>query len=97
MVLALREGPKISEDKILTEKVRILMFRRVTIRGHNPPQGSPRKFSAGVSPRVLQGLCGVLLGSAGFAEVFGGSDPMLVTLENCWRGKGLQGFLAFRH
>ena len=74
-----------------------LKFRRVTIRvGHNPPRGSPRKFASQralrgslrglcrVSPRVLRGLCGALRGSAGFSEVFRGSDPMLVTLANCW-------------
>ena len=54
--------------------------------------------SAGVSQRALrgslQGFCGVsarvLRGSAGvrgtFRRFFGGSDPMLVTLGNCWTG-----------
>ena len=36
----------------------------------------------------LRGFCGVLRGSAGVREIFrgfsGGSDPMLVTLRNCW-------------
>ena len=70
--------------------------------GHNPPRGSPRKFASqralrgslrglcGVSPRVLRGLCGVLRGSAGFSQGFSrffrGSEPMLVTLRNCWIG-----------
>ena len=64
--------------------------------GHNAPRGSPRKFASqgalrgplrglcGVSPRVLRGLCGALRGSAEFSEGFRGSDPMLVTLGNCW-------------
>ena len=57
--------------------------------GHNPPspRGSPRKIA---SHRVLRGLCGGLFegsagslrGSAGFSE---GSDPILVTLGNCWK------------
>ena len=38
----------------------------------------------GVSPRVLRGLRGALRVSAGFSEVFGGSDPMLATLGHCW-------------
>ena len=38
----------------------------------------------GVSARVLRGLCGVLRGPRDFPRVFGGSDPMLVTLGNCW-------------
>ena len=62
-------------------------------RGNNPPQGSPRKLA---SQRVLRGLCRGLFkgsagsprgsggspGSAGFSE---GSDPILVTLGNCWK------------
>ena len=40
----------------------------------------------------LRGLCGglseVLRGSAGFSEAFRGSDPMLVTLANCWNYGG---------
>ena len=38
--------------------------------------------SARVSSRVLRGLRGALPGSAGFFE---GSEPVLVTLGNCWR------------
>ena len=65
--------------------------------GHNPPRGSPRKFapqgalqglsegSAGVSPRVLRGSAGFCGGPRDFPRVFGGSDPMLLTLGNCWR------------
>ena len=71
-------------------------FRRVTIRGHNPPRGSQRRFasqrgflrgfwpSAGVSSTVLRGSAGfrrLLWESTGFSE---GSDPILVTLRNCW-------------
>ena len=76
--------------------------------GHNPPRGSSRKFA---SQRVLRGLCGGLFegsagsprgsaglrGSAGFSE---GSDPMLVTLGNCWSrgasGGCLQGVQILR-
>ena len=76
----------------------ILKFRRVTIRGAQPSARLSEEIclsegSAGVSPRALRGLsegsagslrglCGVSGGSAGFSEVFGGSDPMLVTLRN---------------
>ena len=59
----------------------LLKFRRpwVTIRGASPraPRGS------------LRGLCGDSAGLCGgprdFPRVFGGSDPMLVTLGNYWR------------
>ena len=60
---------------------------REALRGNLPLRGLCRGLSegsAGVSPRVLRGLCGALRGSAGFSEGFGGSDPMLVTLGNCW-------------
>ena len=61
----------------------------VTLEGHNPPPGSPRKFA---SRRVLRGLCrglfegsaglrGVLRGSAGVHGISDGSDPILLTLE----------------
>ena len=52
------------------------------------PSGSARlseeiclsEGSAGVSPKVLQGSAGF---ARDFPRVFGGSDPMLVTLRNC--------------
>ena len=40
----------------------------------------------GVSPRVLRGLCG---GPRDFPRFFGGSDPVLVTLRNCWESRGI--------
>ena len=70
--------------------------------GHNPPRGSPGKFasqralrglsegSAGVSPRVLRGSEGFWGGLRDFPRFLGGSDPMLVTLPNCWRVEGKQ-------
>ena len=52
-------------------------------KGHNLPRESPRKFA---SKKVLRGLCGGLFeGSALNLRVSEGSDPMLVTLRNCWR------------
>ena len=77
-----------------------LKFRRVTIRGAEPSARLSEEIclseaSAGVSERAPRGLsegsAGSLRGSAGFCRgtrdfprVFGGSDPMLVTLGNCW-------------
>ena len=67
---------------------KILKSRRVAIR--------PRKFafrglygglsegSAGVSPRVLRGSLGLCGGLRDIPRVFGGNDPLLVTLQNCW-------------
>ena len=64
--------------------------------GHNPPRGSPRKFaSQGALRGSFRGLCRglsegsagsprVLWGSGDFPRFFGGGDPMLVTLGNCW-------------
>ena len=48
-----------------------------------------RRFSysrglCGTSPGVLWGFCGALRGPRDFPRFFGGSDPMLVTLGNCW-------------
>ena len=49
--------------------------------------GSLRGFG-GVSPGVLRGLFGGSAGLCGgprdFPRFFGGGDPMLVTLGNCW-------------
>ena len=74
------------------EAVVLLKFRRVTIRGAQPSarlsegnlplRGLCGGLSEG-SAGSLRGFCGALRGSVGFSEVFGGSDPMLVTLENC--------------
>ena len=47
--------------------------------------GGLSEGSAGVSPRVLRGSAGFCGGPRDFPRVFGGSDPMLVTLGNCWR------------
>ena len=60
---------------------------REALRGNLPLRGL-----CGVSSRVLRGslrgFCGALRGSAGVRGIFrgfsGGSDPMLVTLGNCW-------------
>ena len=73
-----------------------LKFQRVTIRGAQPSArlseeiclsegsaGSLRGLCGDLSEGSA-GLCGVLRGSATFSGVFGGSDPMLVTLANCW-------------
>ena len=56
---------------------------REALRGNLPLRGLCGGLSEG-SAGSLRGFCGVLRGSAGFSEVFGGSDPMLVTLRNCW-------------
>ena len=73
----------------------LLKFRRVTIRGAQPSARLSEEIclsegSAGISERALRGLsegsAGSLRGSAG---VFEGSDPMLVTLGNCWRSTKL--------
>ena len=54
---------------------------REALRGNLPLRGFSGA-SVGVSSRVLRGLRGALQGSAGdFSE---GSDPILVTLGNCW-------------
>ena len=61
---------------------------REALRGNLPLRGLCGGLSEG-SAGSLRGfcgvLCGVLRGSAGFSEGFGSSDPMLVTLGNCWR------------
>ena len=60
---------------------------REALRGNLPLRGlcgGLSEGSAGSLRGFCGGLCGVLRGSAGFSEVFGGSDPMLVTLRNCW-------------
>ena len=73
-----------------------LKFRRVTIRGPQPSTRLSEEIclpegSAGVSQRPLRGS---LRGSArDFPRVFGGGDPMLVTLRNCWR----EGCVAVRN
>ena len=76
------------------ETLIFLKFRRVTIRGAQPSARLSEEIclsegSAGVSERAPRGLsegsAGSLRGSAGFSEGSGGSDPMLVTLRNCWK------------
>ena len=87
----------------MQSKRSLLKFRRVTIRGAQPSARLSEEIclsegSAGVSPRAPRGLsegsAGSLRGSAGvrgiFPRVFGGSDPMLVTLANCWSPNGDQ-------
>ena len=72
-----------------------LKFRRVTIRGAQPSARLSEEIclsEVGVSQRALQGLSEVSAGSLrglcgvpqDFPRFFGGSDPALVTLENCW-------------
>ena len=60
---------------------------REALRGNLPLRGLCGGFSEG-SAGSLQGFCGVSAGFCGgprvFPRVFGGSDPMLVTLGNCW-------------
>ena len=56
---------------------------REALRGNLPLRGlcgGP----AGVSPRVLRGSAGFCGGPRDIPRFFGGSDPMLVTLRNCW-------------
>ena len=73
----------------------VLKSRRVTIRGAQPSARLSKEIylsegSPGVSQRALrgpsEGSAGSLRGSAGVRGNFfsGGSDPMLVTLGNCW-------------
>ena len=66
-------------------RARLVVFPSISrgspSEGHNPPQGSPRKFA---SQRVLRDLRrGLFEGSAGLCGAEG-SDPLLVTLWNCW-------------
>ena len=73
---------------------------RDALRGNLPLRGrcgGLSEGSAGVSERALRGpLRGLRwalqgsAGSAGFSEVFRGSDPMLVTLGNCRVNSGLK-------
>ena len=61
---------------------------REALRGNLPLRGLCGGLSEG-SAGSLRGFCGVSAGLCGgprdFPRVFGGSDPMLVTLANCWR------------
>ena len=87
-------APSISHSfAVLQHADSLLKFRRVAIRGAQPSARLPEEIclsegSAGFSPRVLRGLCGVSAvfcgGPRDFPSVFGGSDPMLVALGNCW-------------
>ena len=76
---------------------------REALRGNVPLRGLCRGLSEGsegVSLRVLQlrgsaGFCG---GPRDFPRFFGGSDPMLVTLGNCWGQTFLAGLCRWsRH
>ena len=71
---------------------------RKALRGKLPLRrlcGGLSEGSAGVSPRVLRGSAGFCGGPRDFPRVFGGSDPMLVTLRNCWN-ECLKAFFATR-
>ena len=61
---------------------------REALRGNFPLRGLCGGLSEG-SAGSLRGFCRVSAGFCGgprdFPRVFGGSDPMLVTLRNCWR------------
>ena len=65
---------------------------REALRGNLPLRGLCRGLSEG-SAGSLRGFCGVSAGLCGgprdFPRVFGGSDPMLVTLGNCWTPEAL--------
>ena len=60
---------------------------REALRGNFPLRGLCGGLSEG-SAGSLRGFCGVSAGFCGgprdFPRVLGGSDPMLVTLRNCW-------------
>ena len=60
---------------------------REALRGNLPLRGLCGGLSEG-SAGSLRGFCGVSAGFCGgprdFPRVSGGSDPMLVTLGNCW-------------
>ena len=82
-----------SKKEFFTSRFCVLKFRRVTIRGAQPSARLSEEIclsegSAGVSPRALRGLsegsAGLCGGPREFPRFFGGSDPMLVTLGNCW-------------
>ena len=60
------------------------------LRGNLPLRGLSGGLSEG-SAGSLRGFCGVSAGFCGgprdFPRFLGGSDPMLVTLRNCWTHK----------
>ena len=60
---------------------------REALRGNLPLRGLCGGLSEG-SAASLRGFCRVVRGFCGgprdFPKLFGGSDPMLVTLKNCW-------------
>ena len=88
-------------------RLHLLKFRRVTIRGAQPSARLSEEIclsegSAGVSQRAPRGLsegsAGSLWGSAGVRGIFRGfrgSDPVLVTLRNCWITPFPEGNSAF--
>ena len=58
---------------------------REALRGNLPLRGLCRGLSGfSQTRRVLRGLCGFCGGPRDLPRFFGGSDPMLVTLRNCW-------------
>ena len=66
-----------------------LKFRRVTIRGAQPSARLSEEIclsegSQGHLRGSLKGFCGVSAGLWGGPRDFRGSDPILVTLGNCW-------------
>ena len=56
---------------------------REALRGNLPLRGLCGGLSEG-SAGSLRGFCGVSAGFRGIFRGFRGSDPMLVTLGNCW-------------
>ena len=62
---------------------------REALQGNVPLKGlcgGLSEGSPGASPRVLRGSAGFCKGPRDFSRFFGGSDPLLVTLRNCWNG-----------
>ena len=60
---------------------------REALRGNSTLRGLCGGLSEGsavVPPRVLRGSAGLCGGPRDFPRIFGGSDPMLVTLRSCW-------------
>ena len=76
---ALREVPESHHPRGTT--IREALQGNLPLRGLC---GGLSEGSAGVSPRVLRGLSRFCGGPRDFPRFFRGSDPMLVTLGNCW-------------
>ena len=73
-----------NEQKVGAHVLTLPKLRKVTIRGAQPSArlSEEIRLSEGVSPRARWGLCA---GPRDFPRFFGSSDPMLVTLGNCWK------------